>query len=563
MSTRDLLQVLIYAAALVGLGYPIGLFIAKVLEGKKTFMSPVFGWMERLIYRVCGVDPDQEMKWTQYAIALLAFNFFCFLIVFVLQLVQAWLPMNPQHLANTTWHLAFNTAVSFMTNTNWQAYAGETTMSYFTQMVGLAVQNFVSAATAVAVLVALIRGFRRKSSTTIGNFWADLTRSTIYIFLPLSIVFAIFLVSQGVVQSNAPSAEITTIEGATQTIPLGPAASQIAIKQLGTNGGGFYNANSTHPLENPTPASNFLEMLALLLLPVAFVVAFGKLMGSMKHARVVFIVMFLIWAAGLGLSLWAELGSNQVMHQSAVMEGKETRFGVTNSVIWSVSTTCASNGSVNAMHSSLSPIAGGIAMFNILLGEIVFGGVGCGVYGMVLFILLTVFLAGLMVGRTPEYFGKKVEAREVTMVIVGVLAPSAAMLILSGASAVLPFGLSSLANKGPHGLSEIMYAFASGVGNNGSAFAGLNANTPWYNVTMGIAMLIGRFGVSIPTLAIAGSMAAKKISPPSGGTFATDTPIFGVLLVGVIIIVGALTFFPALSLGPIIEHLLMRAGTAF
>ncbi|MFZ1682517.1 MAG: potassium-transporting ATPase subunit KdpA [Candidatus Zixiibacteriota bacterium] len=563
MSMRDLLQVFIYAAALVGLGYPIGLFIARVLEGKRTFMSPVFGWMERLIYRVCGVDPAQEMKWTQYAIGLLAFNFFSFLIVFVLQLVQTWLPMNPQHLANTSWHLAFNTAVSFMTNTNWQAYAGETTMSYFTQMVGLAVQNFVSAATAVAVLVALIRGFRRKSSATIGNFWADLTRSTIYIFLPLSIVFAIFLVSQGVVQSNAPSAEITTIEGATQTIPLGPAASQIAIKQLGTNGGGFYNANSAHPLENPTPASNFLEMLALLLLPAAFVVAFGKLMGSMKHARVVFVVMFLIWGAGLGLSLWAEFGSNQVVHQTALMEGKETRFGVTNSIIWSVSTTCASNGSVNAMHSSLSPIAGGIAMFNILLGEIVFGGVGCGVYGMVLFVLLTVFLAGLMVGRTPEYFGKKVEAREVTMVIVGVLAPSAAMLILSGASAVLPFGLSSLANKGPHGLSEIMYAFASGVGNNGSAFAGLNANTPWYNVTIGLAMLIGRFGVLIPTLAIAGSMAAKKISPPSGGTFATDTPIFGVLLVGVIIIVGALTFFPALSLGPIIEHLLMGAGTAF
>ena len=563
MSMRDLLQVLIYAAALVGLGYPIGLFIAKVLEGKKTFLSPVFGWMERLIYRVCGVDPGQEMKWTQYAVALLAFNFFGFLIVFLLQMVQTWLPMNPQHLANTSWHLAFNTAVSFMTNTNWQSYAGETTLSYFTQMVGLAVQNFVSATTAVAVLVALIRGIRRATSSTIGNFWADLTRSTIYIFLPLSIIFAIFLVSQGVVQTNGPAAEITTIEGATQTIPLGPAASQIAIKQLGTNGGGFYNANSAHPLENPTPASNFLEMLALLLLPAAFVFAFGKLMGSMRHARVVFVVMLVMWAAGIGLSLWSEFGSNHALQQASVMEGKETRFGVTNSIIWSVSTTCASNGSVNAMHSSLSPLAGGIAMFNILLGEIVFGGVGCGVYGMVLFILLTVFLAGLMVGRTPEYFGKKVEAREVTMVIVGVLAPSAAMLILSGASAVLPFGLSSLANSGPHGLSEIMYAFASGVGNNGSAFAGLNANTPWYNVTLGIAMLIGRFGVLLPVLAIAGSMAAKKISPPSGGTFATDTPIFGILLVGVIIIVGALTFFPALSLGPIIEHLLMGAGVTF
>jgi K+-transporting ATPase ATPase A chain len=563
MSMRDLLQVLIYAAALVGLGYPLGLLMAKVLEGRKTFLSPVFGWMERLIYRVCGVDPDQEMKWTQYAIALLAFNFFGFLIVFVLQMVQAWLPMNPQHLANTSWHLAFNTAVSFMTNTNWQSYAGETTLSYFTQMVGLAVQNFVSAATGVAVLLALIRGIRRKTSLTIGNFWTDLTRSTVYIFLPLAIVFAIFLVSQGVVQTNSAAAEVTTLEGATQTIPLGPAASQISIKQIGTNGGGFYNANSAHPLENPTAASNFFEMLALLLLPAAFVFAFGKLMGSMRHARVVFVVMFALWSAGIGLSLWSEFGSNHALQQTSVMEGKETRFGVANSIIWSVSTTCASNGSVNAMHSSLSPIAGGIAMFNILLGEIVFGGVGCGVYGMVLFILLTVFLAGLMVGRTPEYFGKKVEAREVTMVIVGVLAPSAAMLILAGASAVFPFGLSSLANKGPHGLSEILYAFASGVGNNGSAFAGLNANTPWYNVTIGLAMLIGRFGVLIPTLAIAGSMAAKKISPPSSGTFATDTPIFGVLLVGVIIIVGALTFFPALSLGPIIEHLLMGAGITF
>ncbi len=563
MHMSDLTQVLLYAVALIVLGWPLGKFVANVLEGRKTFLSRPFSWLERSIYKLCGVLPQQEMHWKQYTGAVIWFNLFGFLIVFLLQLVQQWLPLNPQNLSNTSWHLAFNTAVSFMTNTNWQSYAGETTLSYLTQMLGLTVQNFVSAATAVGVFVALIRGIRGRTVSTIGNFWVDLTRSTVYVLIPLSIVFAVFLVSQGVVQTFSPAAKTTTLEGTEQVIPLGPAASQIAIKQLGTNGGGFFNANSAHPLENPTPIANYFEMLALLLLPVAFVFAFGRMLGSNRHARVLLIVMFILWASGLAASLWAEYGANETIHQAQMLEGKETRFGVVNSIIWSVSTTCASNGSVNAMHSSLSPIAGGVAMFNIMLGEIVFGGVGCGVYGMVLFALMTVFLAGLMVGRTPEYFGKKIEAFEMKMVIVGILAPSAAMLVLAGIASVIPAGLSSLASKGPHGLSEILYAYASGVGNNGSAFAGLNANTPWYNVTIGLAMLVGRFAVLIPVLAIAGSLGAKKISPPSPGTFATDTPTFGILLIGVILIVGALTFFPALSLGPIIEHFLMGGGTSF
>ncbi len=563
MTKLDLIQVLLYAGALVILAPLAGKFLADVFEGKKTFLHLPFGWLERLTYKLCHVNAQEEMRWTQYAAALLWFNFFGFAIVFLLQMTQEWLPLNPQHVPNTSWHLAFNTAVSFVTNTNWQSYSGENMMSYLTQMLGLAVQNFVSAATAIGVLLALIRGIKRKSTDVIGNFWVDLTKSTVYILIPLSIVFALFLAGQGVVQTFKPAVSATTVEGQTQVIPLGPAASQIAIKQLGTNGGGFYSTNSAHPLENPTPLSNFFEMLAILLLPAAFVFAFGRMMQSKKHARVIFVVMFLMFAAGVGFSLWAEYHGDPALGHTALLEGKETRFGVVNSILWSVSTTDASNGSVNAMHSSLSPISGGIALFNLMLGEIIFGGVGCGMYGMVLFILMTVFLAGLMVGRTPEYFGKKIEAREMKMVIVGVLAPSIAMLILSGISAVIPAGLSSLGNKGPHGLSEILYAYASGVGNNGSAFAGLNANTPWYNVTIGIAMLIGRFAVLIPTLAIAGSLAGKKISPPSGGTFATDTPIFGILLLGVILIVGALTFFPALSLGPIIEHLLMGAGVTF
>jgi K+-transporting ATPase ATPase A chain len=450
-----------------------------------------------------------------------------------------------------------------MTNTNWQGYAGEVTMSYLTQMLGLTVQNFVSAATAICVMVALIRAFVRKEMQALGNFWADLVRSTLYILLPLSIVLALFLVGQGVVQTFDSYQTVTTLEGTEQTIAVGPAASQIAIKQLGTNGGGFFNSNSSHPFENPTPFSNFLEMLAILLIPAALTYTYGKMMGSRKHGWVLFAVMLALWLGSLSVSLYSEYSHNSVMETTANMEGKETRFGVVNSIIWSVSTTAASNGSVNSMHSSLTPIAGGMAMFNILLGEIVFGGVGCGLYGMVLFALLTVFLAGLMVGRTPEYFGKKIEAKDIKMVILAIIAPSAAILVFSGLSAVLPQGLSSLANKGPHGLSEILYAFASAGGNNGSAFAGLNANTVWYNLLLGVTMLIARFAVLVPVLVIAGNMVNKKVSPPSLGTFSTNSFTFAILLIGVIIIVGVLTFFPALSLGPMVEHLLMQSGITF
>jgi K+-transporting ATPase ATPase A chain len=430
-------------------------------------------------------------------------------------------------------------------------------------MLGLTVQNFVSAATAMAVLMALIRGITRRSSSTLGSFWVDLTRSTIYVLLPLSIILAFVLVGQGVVQTAAPCATATTLEGAQQTIPLGPAASQIAIKQLGTNGGGFFNANSAHPLENPTPISNFLEMLAILLIPASLVYTFGVMTKRKRHAWILLAVMFFIFFVGLGVSLYSESQPNPVMGTAFSLEGKEVRFGTPNSVLWAMATTSASNGSVNAMHSSLSPLAGGFALFNLMLGEIVFGGVGCGMYGMLLFVLLTVFLAGLMVGRTPEYFGKKIEAKDIQLVILAIIAPSAVILVGAGLSAVLPSGLASVLSKGPHGLSEILYAFSSAAGNNGSAFAGLNANTNYYNLMLGFAMLVGRFAVLVPILAIAGRLVGKNIAPVSAGTFSTDTSIFAVLLLGVIIIVAALTFVPALGLGPIMEQMLMNSGRDF
>jgi K+-transporting ATPase ATPase A chain len=563
MNSNDILQIALYIAALIILTPLLGGFMARVFRGERHILSKPLEWLERAIYKLAGVDPNQETNWKAYAWALLAFNFFGFLVVFLLQILQQWLPLNPQYLAGVSWHSSFNTAVSFMTNTNWQGYAGETTMSYLTQMLGLTVQNFASTATAVCVLLALVRGFARKTTQTVGNFWADLVRTIVYILLPLSIVFAVALVSQGVVQTNSSYETVTTLEGQEQTIPLGPAASQIAIKQLGTNGGGFFNANSAHPFENPTPLSNFLTMLAILLIPASLTYTYGRLIGNRKHGWLIFGVMLLLWLGGLTASLYSEYSQNCATGTTANMEGKEVRFGIVNSIIWSTATTAASNGSVNAMHSSLTPIAGGVAMFNIMLGEIIFGGVGCGLYGMILFIMLTVFLAGLMVGRTPEYLGKKIEARDIQMVIVAIIAPSAALLIFAGISAVIKPGLSSLANAGPHGLSEILYAFASGVGNNGSAFAGLNANTGYYNILIGLAMVIGRFAVLLPVLAIAGNMGLKKISPPSAGTFSTNSGIFAILLVGVIIIVGALTFFPALCLGPIIEHFLMNAGQTF
>ncbi|MEW5797831.1 MAG: potassium-transporting ATPase subunit KdpA [Bacteroidota bacterium] len=563
ITISELVQLILYCVVLLLLTPLLGKLMARIFEGERTFLSPVFGWFERLTYTLSGVDPKKEMDWKKYMWAMLAFNFLGFAVVFLLQMFQSKLPLNPQQLADVSWHSAFNTAVSFMTNTNWQGYAGEVTLSYFVQMAGLTVQNFVSAATGIAVMIALIRGVVRKTTNEIGNFWIDLTRSTVYVLLPLSILLTVFLVGQGVVQNFSSYQTVTTLEGAEQTIPLGPAASQIAIKQLGTNGGGFFNMNSSYPLENPTPFSNFLEMLAILLIPSALVYTYGVMTKAKRHAWVVWGVMFFMFIGGLAVSLWSEYSLNPVTGVAGGMEGKETRFGVANTVLWSVATTAASNGSVNGMYDSLSPLSGAVALLNIKLGEIIFGGVGAGMYGMMIFILLTVFIAGLMVGRTPEYLGKKIESFEVRMAAVAMLLPSVCILLFTAVASVSDLGTSSINNQGPHGFTEILYAFSSQAGNNGSAFAGLNANTPFYNVFGGIDMLIGRFGVIIPMLAIAGSLARKKITPPSAGTFPTDTFLFGVLLIGIILIVGALTFFPTQVFGPIVEHFLMTGGETF
>ena len=563
MKNLEILQVFLFFALLIGLTPVLGNYMSNVFSGKKNILFPVFGWLEKLIYKGASVNPEEETNWKTYTFSLLIFNALGLFVVFLLQITQSFLPINPAHLGQVSWHSALNTAISFMTNTNWQGYAGETTLSYFVQMMGLTVQNFVSAATGIAVLLALIKGISRRSSATLGNFCVDLTRSTLYVLLPLSILFSVVLVGQGVVQNLNSYETVQTLQGAEQVIPMGPAASQIAIKQLGTNGGGFFNANSAHPFENPTPFSNFLEMLAILLIPAALTYTYGKMVGSTRQGWTIFSVMLIMLLVGLGISLYAEYAANPVFGQLSSMEGKETRFGITNSVLWSTSTTAASNGSVNAMHDSLSPLSGMVAMINIILGEVIFGGVGAGLYGMIIFVILTVFIAGLMVGRSPEYLGKRIEAFEVQMAILAVLAPSMVILLFSALASVTDGGLSSLNNAGPHGFSEILYAYSSAGGNNGSAFAGLNANTLFYNLTLGLGMLIGRFGVIIPVLAIAGNMAGKKITPPSAGTFHTDNWLFAGLLIATILIVGGLTFFPALSLGPIIEHLLMNKGITF
>lgn len=563
MNKYDFLQLILFVLILAALTKPLGAFMAKVFGSEDTFLTKPLRWLERLIYRGTGVDATKEMSWREYAWALMAFNIFGIAFVFIFQLIQQWLPLNPQNLPNVSWHSALNTAVSFVTNTNWQGYAGETTMSYLTQMSVLAVQNFVSAAVGLAVAIAITRGIANRSKGTIGNFWADMTKGIVYILLPISCVFSIFLISEGIVQTFAAYETATTIEGANQVIALGPVASQIAIKMLGTNGGGFFNANAAHPFENPTALSNFIQMLSIFLIPAALTYTFGVMTNAKKHGWILFGTMLALFLAFTSFSLWSEYSSNPVFAHAGLMEGKETRFGVFNSVFFSTITTSASCGAVNAMHASLSPISGGVALLNIMLGEIIFGGVGAGLYGMLLFVLLTVFIAGLMVGRTPEYLGKKIEAREMTLVIIAVLAPCAVILLGSAISAVLPVGLSSLTNKGPHGFSEILYAFTSAAGNNGSAFAGLNANTPYYNVMLAIAMFVGRFAIIVPILAVAGSLSAKKYSPPSSGTFEVHTPLFALLLIAVILIVGALTFIPALSLGPIVEHFLMQNGQTF
>jgi K+-transporting ATPase ATPase A chain len=560
---NEAIQLIIFLLALIGLAPLLGKYMAKVFMGEQHFMKPVFGWLEKSAYRVSGIKSEEEMNWKTYTSDVLLFNLFGFVLLFLLQMLQSYLPLNTEKLPNVSWHLAFNTAMSFTTNTNWQSYSGENTLTYLVQMLGLTVQNFVSAATGIAVVMALIRGLTRKTTDALGNFWADMTRSVLYVLLPLAIIFTMALVGQGAVQTFSHYVKATTLQGTEQMIPLGPAASQIAIKQLGTNGGGFFNSNSSHPFENPTPFSNFLELFAIIIISAGLVFTFGHYIKSKRHARAIFITMFILFAVGIAISLWSEYSHNNVLNVSGAMEGKETRFGVMNSVLWSVTTTVASNGSVNAMHDSLSPLSGMVSMFNIMLGEIIFGGVGSGLYGIIIFIILTVFIAGLMVGRTPEYLGKKVEAFEMKMAILAVLAPSIVIKLFSAIACSVPVGLSSLNNAGPHGLSEILYAFSSAAGNNGSAFAGLNANTVFYNLMMGFGMLIGRFGVIVPVMAIAGSMATKKITPVSLGTFRTDNWLFVILLISVILIVGGLTFFPPLVLGPVVEHFLMNLGVTF
>jgi potassium-transporting ATPase potassium-binding subunit len=560
---NEAIQLILFIILLFTLAPLLGKFMAKVFMGENHSMKPVFGWLEKLVYKIAGIDSREEMNWKTYTFGLLLFNFFGLVFLFLLQMLQGYLPLNTEKLPDVSWHLSFNTAVSFVTNTNWQSYSGENTLSYLVQMLGLTVQNFVSAATGIAVVIALFRGLTRKTTENLGNFWVDMTRCVTYILMPMAIILTILLVGQGVIQTFSHYANVTTLQGTQQVIALGPAASQIAIKQLGTNGGGFFNANSAHPFENPTPFSNFLELFSIIIISAGLVFTYGHYMKNKRQAWAIFITMFILFAMGLTISLWAEYSHNNVLNVSGNMEGKETRFGVMNSVLWSVTTTVTSNGSVNSMHDSLSPLSGLIAMFNLMLGEVIFGGVGSGLYGMIIFIILTVFIAGLMVGRTPEYLGKKVEAFEVKMAILAILAPSIVIKLFSAIACSVGPGLAGLNNAGPHGLSEILYAFSSAAGNNGSAFAGLTANTVFYNVMLGLGMLIGRFGVIVPAMAIAGSMARKKITPESAGTFKTDNWLFVLLLISVILIVGGLTFFPPLALGPIVEHFLMNLGVTF
>ena len=547
--------------ALVLLPAPwLGRFYYKVMEGRRTWLSPVLGPVEKVCYRIAGVDPGSEQSWQKYTLALLVFNLTGFVLLFAILLFQSYLPLNPQQLPGQEWTQAFNTAVSFVTNTNWQSYSGEASLSYFSQMAGLTVQNFVSAATGLAVLVALCRGISRRSAHTLGNFWVDMTRATLYGLLPLCLVLALLLVWQGVPQTFAHYVNAVTLQGADQVIPLGPAASQIAIKQLGTNGGGFFGVNSAHPFENPSAWSNLFEMASIILIPVALVFTFGHYVKDLRQSRAIIACMLALFLIGGGTALYAEYQSNPALNsplveQSAPLEGKEVRFGTTGSVLWTETTTSASNGSVNAMHDSLNPLTGMVALLNMMVGEVIFGGVGAGLYGMLLNVLIAVFLAGLMIGRTPEYLGKKLQAREVQLLVVTLLVMPVGVLVLGAIAAVLPSAVASVSNPGPHGFSQILYAFTSASANNGSAFAGLNANTPFYNLMLGLGMLIGRFGYILPVLALAGSLAIKKSAPIGQDSFPTHGPLFVALLTVTILLVGGLTFLPTLALGPIAEQL--------
>jgi len=590
MSANGWFQILVFICVIFLITPPLGAFIARVFNHERTFLDPVMRPLEKLIYRLIGVDETREMRWTEYAIAMLLYSVVSLLVLYVIERTQQWLFLNPQKLAAVPADVALNTAVSFTTNTNWQSYTPETTMSYLTQMAGLAYHNFTSAAVGIAMAVALIRGIARRESKTIGNFWVDMTRALLWILLPLTIVGSLVLVSQGVIQNFKPyvtahltdsqKVMVTSADGKTvtqtitqQTIPQGPVASQEVIKELGTNGGGFFNANSAHPYENPTPFSDFLEMLLIFAIPSALTYTLGRMTGSQRHGWALWSAMAIIFLAAVTVAYWAEACGNPQFagvdqtHSAAQsggnMEGKEVRFGIANSALWATVTTDTSCGAVNSMHDSFTPLGGLVPLTNIMLGEIIFGGVGSGLYGMVVFVIIAVFIAGLMVGRTPEYLGKKIEAYDVKMAMLSILVTSVVVLIFSGIAVAEPFGTSSISNPGPHGLSQVLYAYASTVGNNGSAFMGLNADTLWYNVSTSAAMLLGRFFMVIPVLAIAGSLAQKRITPPSVGTFPVTGSLFTVLLISTILIVGALTFFPALSLGPILEHLLMAAGKAF
>ena len=592
MTLNGWLQISLFFLIIFALAKPVGTYLTLVFERRRTWLDVVLVPVERLLYKATGINPDEEMRWTEYLASMLIFSFVTLLLTYAVERLQAHLPFNPQHLAGVAPNLAWSTAISFTTNTNWQAYTPETTMSYLTQMLGLATHNFWSAAVGLALAIAFIRGIARKEMKTLGNFWADLTRGTFWVLLPMAAVFALALVSQGVVQNFRPydtaklvEAQNVTTTGTdgkssttavtTQTIAQGPVASQEAIKMLGTNGGGFFNANSAHPFENPTPFSNFLQMLSIFLIPAGLTVTLGQMTRSPKHGWAVFAAMSVLWFAGVFTCYWAEAQPSPLLHsvsqQHVVaqqtggnMEGKEVRFGIANSALFATVTTDASCGAVNSMHDSFTPLGGMIPMVNILLGEIVFGGVGAGMYGMLIFVILSVFIAGLMVGRTPEYLGKKIEAYDIQMAMLYLLIFPLIILGFSAVTVLAPtFGLSALTNHGPHGLSEILYAYTSATGNNGSAFMGLNANTDWYNLTLGIAMFAGRFLMLIPMLAIAGNLAQKKSIPATAGTFPVTTPLFTALLTGVIVIVGALTFFPALALGPVLEHLLLHVGQTY
>jgi K+-transporting ATPase ATPase A chain len=588
MTSIGVLQIAVFFGILLLLTKPLGLYMAKLFQGERTFLHPVLRPVERLIYKLCGIREDAEQRWTQYAGGVLSFSVFCFLFVYVIQRLQGFLPFNPQGFGGklVTPDLAYNTAISFVTNTNWQAYSGESTLSYFVQMAALTVQNFVSAAVGIAVAVAMIRGFARHQTDKLGSFWVDLTRSTLYVLLPISLVAALFLCSQGAIQNFRPYTSVKTVEGATQTIAQGPVASQEAIKMLGTNGGGFFNANSAHPYENPTPLSNFLQLFLIFMIPAGLTYTFGRMVGDTRQGWAIFGAMAALFLVGVFVCYGFEQAGNPILTKLGLesaptawqaggnMEGKETRFGIASSALFATITTDASCGAVNSFHDSFTPIGGLIPMFNLQTDEVIFGGVGSGLYGMLLYAIVAVFIAGLMVGRTPEYLGKKIQQKEVKMAMLPILATSFLILVFTAVSVVIPFAknsywnpsgpaIANLNNAGPHGLSEVLYAYSSASENNGSAFAGISVNTPWYNLTLGLAMIFGRFMFIVPLLAVAGSLAAQKKVPSSSGTLPTHGPLFMGLLVATVLVVGALTFFPALALGPIVEHFLMHGGKLF